>query len=406
MPTSAANCNNTGRTGGRYSHTRKGVMRKSRKLGKRSAKTVQRGGRLTRVNKTSSNTINIPSVAPCRNNASFECYDYPEAKDALYHQAQFFPETVGQDTKDCILHSVNNFLGRSAYNKTTWSQWFAAFHSNIDSINALLVAIEPSLTLLHSERKENGKEYISVFHEDSAHSLKSWPARYAEYKKSNTSIFGTDDDNQPYEIWFDNREYDILLAWWLLSFRLINGKLMFFPMDIHTGLRGHPAYKKCTIEEYIKHRKPQPLKLIMGDFYRGHAYTFIQNGSDLIKLNSTIWRSVPEINRSQRQPNVSNSITRLTTTHFNVIYQLKDKSTDIDPTKATELFDEIMTENSDETAFVAKAAANEEEPWRLFNYNAAEEAEEQEEAEADDETEPPKRSPTNPSTPTPTSATS
>lgn len=362
MPASAANCNNTGKpycglvTGGRYS--RRG-MRKSRRLGKRSAKTVKRGGRITRVNRTNSKTKNIPSVAPCKNNASFECYDYPEANHALYHQAQFYPDTVGQDTNDCVLHSVNNFLGRSVYNKTTWSQWFAAFHSNIDSINALLVAIEPSLTLLHCERKEEGPGYISVFSVESVHSLCNWPARYAAYKESETSIFGTDvDSDVPYEIWRDNREYNITLAWWLLSFRLINGKLMFFPMDIHTGLLGHPAYMNDTIKEYIEHRKPQPLKLILGNSLKGHAYTLTTNGSDLIKLNSMIWRGVPETDRSHRQPNVSEGITHWKIMDFQVIYQLKDKSTDIDPTKATELFVEIMTENSAETARVAKVISD------------------------------------------------
>ena len=323
-------------------------MAKSRRQGRRSNRTSKKGGRKTRISEENVAIKNVKSVAPCPNNASFECFNYPPEQHAYYHQAQFYPNVPGEDSKDCVLHTVNNFLGHSVYNKDSWAAWIGAIYANLDAINELVLAIEPLLSLLYYVKTEDGSEFSLL--KSNSHALSGWKGRYAEFKSGETTtIFNSESQNM--ELWEDNREYTYLMAWWLLSFRLVDGELMFFPMHLGNDIQAHDIYSKETLAEYIEHRKPNPMKFCLGNVLRNHSYLVLGENTNFIKINSMIWRQ-KENNIANRQPKLSPGTASTEMRHFNILYQLKDTSTTLDSSKATELLQEIIEEHNDESVRV------------------------------------------------------
>jgi hypothetical protein len=347
-------------------------MAKTRKQKRRLTSATKKGGRKTRISEENTAIKNVNAVAPCPNNSSFECFNYPPEQHAYYHQAQFYPNVPGEDSKDCVLHTVNNLLGHSVYNKTTWARWISAIYSKLDLINNLVLVIEPLLSSLYYIKNEDDSEFRLL--ESNTHALSGWDRRFAAFKSGEkTTIFDFESTNM--EVWEDNREYSYLMAWWLLSFRLIDGELMFFPMHLDMETLAHSVYSKETLAEYIEHRKPNPMKFCLGNSLRNHSYLVVEKDTNLIKINSMIWRK--ENNIANRQPKLSDSVATTRMTNFKILYQLKDTSTILDPGKASELLEEIIEEHKTESVRVyaefarLKAEAEAEDANNLY-YNTEE----------------------------------
>lgn len=343
-------------------------MRKSRKHIRRLNRTTKRGGRKSRIAGNSNIVKNVIAVSSCPNNASSECFNYPPEKHAYYHQAQFYPDSLGEDSKDCVLHTVNNFLEHSAYNKNTWLTWIDAIHSNIEPINTIMEKIEPLLSSLYYLKNDDGSDF--TLKESNLHVFSGWSGRYADFKSGERpSIF---DDGM--EKWEDNREYNYIMAWWLLSFRLIDDKLMFFPMHLDLDINGHKIYRSYRLMKYIEHRKPNPMKFCLGHKTGGHSNLVVENNKILTLINSLIWKKASKNTKiEKRQPKLIDGIANSPMVFYNILYQLKDKSTSLDSDEASQLLKEIIEEHSGESKRIydalEKVMANEAEAEFPYSNN-------------------------------------
>jgi len=325
-------------------------MGKSRKHVNRLNRSTKKGGRKSRISKNTNNVQNVEAVTSCPNNASSECFNYPPEQHAYYHQLQFYPDSLGEDSKDCVLHTVNNFLGHSAYNKNTWVTWIKAIHSNIEPINTIIQKIEPLLSSLYYLKNEDDSDF--TLSESNLHVFSGWDGRYTDFiSGKRPSVF---DDGM--ENWEDNREYNYIMAWWLLSFRLIDDTLMFFPMHLDLDIYQHEIYRSYTLMKYIEHRKPNPMKFCLGHKTGGHSNLIVENNKILTVVNSLIWKKASKNTKlEKRQPKLVDGIANSQMVLYNILYQLKDKSTSLDSDEAGQLLEEIIEEHSDESKRVYDA---------------------------------------------------
>lgn len=220
--------------------------------------------------------LSISDVVKCPDSEDFFCYkDTP-----LYHQAQFFIYDT-DDTKSCVLHSVNNIIGYSAYNGVTWSQYWDKIFANKDTIKIILERFKKTLDISVLYDFENPLMIDTIT---------GWINTLSREFENPKELLKELLNVVPY-IFEYNREYAISEALFLLLFQNTMDGLVFRPFQlINYGDLGKVHID--TFSQYIETINNNWTDMLYGSSKRGgHAIAYKKVGDSIYTIDSMIWRS-------------------------------------------------------------------------------------------------------------------
>mmetsp|Transcript_101626 Transcript_101626/g.196582 ORF Transcript_101626/g.196582 Transcript_101626/m.196582 type:complete len:373 (-) Transcript_101626:78-1196(-) len=243
--------------------------------------------------------VNITSLVVCPESDQ-KCYavENDEAACIFFHEYQGYTDIPNgdSDSRDCAMRAANNFLGRIAYDNSTYDKW---------------------LKLLYEKRQD----VVDILHtfgsERQFDQLKDWVAEIVgiEWDKF-TAVQDKTFDQFIAEYWWlptrfkPNNEYSTIAAYMLLSFAPYGESLWFMPIRLTNIMLLQRSEQTCIGDN--THR------LFIGDKNRGHAYAvrYCRKTQKWQKLDSMVWRKTGNggtfhTRRTEVQPDVDDIAKRL-----------------------------------------------------------------------------------------------
>ncbi len=249
---------------------------------------MHRGGSIrTYKTKNSENFITIDDIEKCPD-STLLCY----IGTPKYHQAQIYTHE-SDDAKACVLHSINNLIGYSVYDETTWEPYWSQIFTNRKLISEILKRFEKTLMisfLLKDYNDSFSKDLIQSWISNLDNDDLATPVKLFEELFGNTATF-----KFTYE-----REYTVNEAYFLLLFQNKGDGLKFRPFQYIKKENLGKSHLKDSVS-YVNTLNPNWKDILYNDGARTHAYVIKNTSSGIKKIDSMIWRT----GEVERQPTIA-----------------------------------------------------------------------------------------------------